>query len=831
MMNASGQPGTLLHFPPALRRAFDGMGDTPLVTVEAPMGYGKTTAVRTHLAAQDRTVLWLQVFDASPIAFWQDFCGLFAGFDAASAARMAQAPPVDATTLRAAFRTLASMPFPRPLTVVVDDYHAVGSAQTDACFTQLAQARIPGLQILLVARAIGMPAREELRLKGHLHVIDKHAFVFAAEDIAAFCRLNGATLRKSEAESLHTWSEGWISALYLALLAHAESGRWETTLHIDGLIRTAIHDPLSQREQRILRQMSLFDRFTPAQADHVCADADAGAILLDLVRRNAFIRYDAASGEMEIHRLFNGFLRERLAHDPLEVLVQLHDRAGAWFLSRGSALAAMRHFHAAGNADAVLAALETDRGASLRMEQKAFLLEALESCPDAALDRHPVALLSAAMCLTTFDEMDHAFLLAGRIRTNLESGMYEPAESARLAAELTLFSSFGQYNDVGAMVECCREAAVHCDLPVRFLDTAGSFTFDAPSIHYMFHREPGRLHETVAAMKNGLCHYQRLTGGHGTGADTLMEAEMHFLQGEVTEAAIGAHRARREAVKARQTDIAVAALFLLARIAMTSGSLGDMQSHLDAMSGLITADRAWALVHTQDMCRGYLYGCLQKPEEIPEWLCCEEEHFEARLFFQAQGFARMVQARALLLRSAHLRLIGCAEDMLASIAVFPSQAARIQILICRAAAGDRAFRPAQALADMTQALDEAAQDDLLMPFVENGDLALPLLAQLHGQNIHRAFIDRIQQVAASIRPAMEVVIRGLSGQERPRLSEREAQVATMAAEGRSNREIGQILHISENTVKTLLKNVFEKLGIHSRALLPQALADGGVTQA
>ena len=49
------------------------------------------------------------------------------------------------------------------------------------------------------------------------------------------------------------------------------------------------------------------------------------------------------------------------------------------------------------------------------------------------------------------------------------------------------------------------------------------------------------------------------------------------------------------------------------------------------------------------------------------------------------------------------------------------------------------------------------------------------------------------------------------------LTEREEQILKLLAEGKSNRAIGQSLHISESTVKSHLKSLFVKLDATSRA--------------
>ena len=51
---------------------------------------------------------------------------------------------------------------------------------------------------------------------------------------------------------------------------------------------------------------------------------------------------------------------------------------------------------------------------------------------------------------------------------------------------------------------------------------------------------------------------------------------------------------------------------------------------------------------------------------------------------------------------------------------------------------------------------------------------------------------------------------------RPSLTDRELQVLRYASDGLTNRQIGRRLQISENTVKNHIRNILEKLHLHSR---------------
>jgi DNA-binding NarL/FixJ family response regulator len=87
-------------------------------------------------------------------------------------------------------------------------------------------------------------------------------------------------------------------------------------------------------------------------------------------------------------------------------------------------------------------------------------------------------------------------------------------------------------------------------------------------------------------------------------------------------------------------------------------------------------------------------------------------------------------------------------------------------------------------------------------------------------------INNIAEGGAAISPGMagklfDVTLQLLRHQEligarKPSLTGREIEVLGLVADGRTSRQIGDLLFISENTVKNHIRNILDKLGMHSR---------------
>jgi ATP/maltotriose-dependent transcriptional regulator MalT len=210
---------TTLPFPDALAQA---LCDAALVVVQAPAGYGKTTAARAALdGASD--VAW---YDAQP---WE--AGAFA--EALLARVRDVRPDVGRLTLALAEQradperigaTLAEelRHVDAPLRIVVDDAHVLGPSF--AAFARSLVRRMPeAVRVVLLARGaldVGLP---EAVAAGRGALIDAAALRFDVAGTRSLAATLGVSLDEGRARALVDRTEGWPIAVPLALRAPESS--------------------------------------------------------------------------------------------------------------------------------------------------------------------------------------------------------------------------------------------------------------------------------------------------------------------------------------------------------------------------------------------------------------------------------------------------------------------------------------------------------------------------------------------------------------------------------------------------------------------------------
>lgn len=364
-------------------------GDTAVLAVFAPGGYGKTIALAQWVEADPRPNAWLQADEADddPLLFLAYLLAALENvveLDPRVADWMQQAPPPVATRI---LPTLAgAVARASPFLFVIDDVHLVTNI---ACWqmVEVIVDQLPaGARACLAGRAEPPLPLARLRAEGRLQEIGPAELALTAAEIGELLELQGVPPDPATVAYLARVTEGWAAGLYLAALAGADVPRSEWLAGIQGhrrdiagYLASEVLDRAPPAIRRFLLQTSILERLSPGLCRAVTGNPDAGDLLRIVARDNLFVSALDEGGEwFRYHHLFAEFLRAELARDDEAEVRAVHARAAGWFEAHDGLEEAVRHWLAAGEpgrAGSIVCRTHMDYGRTARHETTRRWLE------------------------------------------------------------------------------------------------------------------------------------------------------------------------------------------------------------------------------------------------------------------------------------------------------------------------------------------------------------------------------------------------------------------------------------------------------------------------
>ncbi len=786
------------------------------------MGYGKTTAVKHFLNESEAEVLWLKVYDNSTDNFWESFAQLFGELkDDLKRSFLHLGLPSDTVSIREALKLLNTIEFSHKCVLVIDDYHLLDRPEIDKFLTALIENEVKNLYIVLNQRYTNFQRLEELSLKGLLYHITQENFELNQEDIMEYYRVCGVSISETQAQQLYSTTEGWISALYLMLLSFIEDGILQPPDSIYKLIEKTVYAPLSGELKEFSIKLSIFDKFTQQQAAYIWGDKDVAKMLAVIVGKNAFVSYDSRFKTYQIHSLFRDYLLEVMENRGSDFKNDLYRKAAAWYLKNREYTAARQFCYACGDFESILLSIEEEKAKTFTWQNMKTLRKYLEECPVEIKRRHHYALLILSIHLILHNEFQVFGRVCGEVSENINrDDSLNDMQRQELLGELQILLGIAAFNNLKKMDSHFKTAWQLLGRSTSIFNVDVDWTHGSPSVLYLYYRESGKLGENLTDLKNGLPCYRRLTNGHSSGGEYMMEAEWYYNTGDFISSEIALNKALHKARPTGQWGIALAAMFLQIRVDWMKGDFAHMFHVLAEMREDMSARVEYQYLHKVELCEMSFYAQLDQKYKIPESLA-RPESGDIRLLHASFAMFNIIYGRVLLINGQYTELLGSADYFLETASFYPNLLSVIYTYIYLAAANRKIHRYTEARESLKKAMDIAMPDSLYMPFVENGDYIEPLLRELIMQSAYREQAQKILELYEIYTSAKKKIKQTYFNAEKPELTSRESEVARLAAGGLTNKEIADKLFISANTVKFTLKSVFTKLSISSRALLRQ----------
>nr|WP_321502065.1 LuxR C-terminal-related transcriptional regulator [uncultured Dethiosulfovibrio sp.] len=817
------------YYSDRLRDKLSMIGDFRTTFIEAPSGAGKTTAVQDFLngsGLENPSVRWFVASEEPHTSGWRRFCLVLEEIDPYAGSRLLGLGfPVEDNQGEIA-QVLIGLVCNDETYLVCDNFQFIQKNLPPSVWRALVEHGGKGLRLVILTQQL---SSRGLAILGNASVlrIEDEDLCLREEEIGGYYGLAGVNLDSEQRRRLYLYSEGWIAALYLQLVGYIRTGSLEGRSSIYELVNELFWKDLSFQDRQVLLRLSPFDNFTVPQLCSLLGLDRVPEELMDSLMGWMFIRYDIESRRYFIHSILLDFIRSVIRDEPDSFQRSVLAAAGRWCADRGEKTQALIFFYRLGDygeilsldlhcSDMTRATLDSGRENMLKIIRDTVDNSTVEMRCD-----HPFNFISMAFEAFTLGDMELYVCLCRDMEDLLDRCEMDESRRRSLRGELYLTRSFGYYNDIEAMGKDHSRAYELLGPHSRLFKPDTPWTFGWPSVLGMFHSESGKLDRELSDMDRWLPQYNSLTSGNGSGAELIFRAEALLYRGQDDEAEALAIRALDVTKRLNQDSLYICTAFLLQRIALLRG---DGPGFVDSRK---VRDRCahWSVYalsnRITDVATGFISCLLGDPAGVPSRVCSEGFLKGAS---PAVPFYCMVYGRLALLTGRERELILRSEELLFPAGRYRNLLVEIYLHIYFAVAYFRLDRKSDGSDALGKALDMAMPDGLILPFAENGDF---LGSSLDIALEERWSYDRnrLSSLVKRYSLGKERILQSISGMDALEgLTLRENDVAILVSEGLSNREIGERLYLSENTVKFYLKSIFQKLEIKSRREIKKALS-------
>lgn len=832
-----------------------------LTLISAPAGYGKTTLLCEWLAVCGQTTAWVSLDqgDNDPGRFWAYILSALQGaFSSVSSTLpdILTSPNLspNETLITELINELDKLP--QPLILVLDDYHIIETQAIHDGLSYLLEHAPHHFHLVIATRADPPLPLARLRARSDMLELRLTDLRFTLQEAADFLNHTmGLQISPADVARITTRTEGWIAGLQIAALS------MQNTDDISGFITafTGSHhyifdylleeilarQPLEIRS--FLLYTSILDQLTTPLCDALFngeKTRSSSVILEELEHSNLFIvPLDHEHRWYRYHSLFAELLRGYLQQNNPGQIPILHARAGAWFEEQGLIPDAIRHSLAAGEWERVLRLISANVFALLEQSELNTVARELDSLTSEKSRARPWLLIGRAWLAAYTGQLSTIEPILNMAESEI-SGIDSQVDQQTLGGYIATIRAYagwiGDKRDIA--VRAAREA-LECLPATDRLMRCQAATLLGLSLN--------DLNACAKAFEQALVYAREISVSHVTIFAHACWAFMLVRQGRLREAHAACHEAMRLAQSGSPRQPLPTLSHVYATMSLVLFEWNDLEGAIRYAKEAVDLARRWEqadALHFAYTNLGealFAYGDTAGAFDIlrQEWQVAHRTSpwFESITITQeVRWYLAQDNLEAALqrLRLAQVEVGESSGIPLTSIQIFIAQKQYakaltlvapiledldkrasgyelMRALIWQALAYHGLRQEAQALASLRHALTLAAPEGYVRSFIGAGAALISLLNQARALGIEPDYVDKLlasverrdRLQSAEAVPASRLV---------EPLSEREMGVLKLLAQGFPDKKIAETLVIARETVHKHLKNIYGKLGVHSR---------------
>jgi LuxR family maltose regulon positive regulatory protein len=746
----------------------------------------------------------------------------------------------------------------RPLILILDDYDQIQNKAIHGLVDYLLTHACPPMHLVILTRSDPPLELARLRVAGQLSELRMEQLRFSDREAVEFLKRAGEIhLVDEDIALLNERAEGWVAGLQMAAISLR--GRQDASAFVAAFAGShrfvfdyLFEEVLNRQSPEVrdfLLKTSILERLSSPLCDAVAeTQGSAPALLEQLERHNLFlIPLDEERTWFRYHHLFASLLQKVLEQTYPHALAGLHSRACRWYEGQGMLPEALSHALEAGDMEMAARMVSTNVLVLVEHAELTPILLNMESVPRERRLSLPWLAVAHAWGLAYAGHMEKA--AAELSLAEKSPAVLADEERSRLTGHISAVKAYLAWSngDQPAAVAFAEEAAglISSDeIAVQALNltTLGNAlsqygpnpqAIEVLTQAMQLARQSGQAHVFMMAA-SAMAYACAITGSFHRAYAACEEAigmseayQRSSLRSLTASASVYAFTSR-VLVEWGELEKAIQAAY-------KGLALGELWGQADTiMVCLLYLAKTLALAGEVDRPLQVLQRARRVAQKITPWhlLNVEIQELEALLDAGKQDVADISQAiqrkqalgiqvpetilvRLLLKQNHPDEALELAAGLLSRTAQHPAYEDAWNYALQALAYFQQKDLP-QALSVLERALSLAEPENRLVSFVREGEAMEKLLGFALRKTSRPAFVQRIldlfvlrRQHQAAPTPARESLIEPLSV--------RELEIFGYLNGYLSAVEIAEKLIVSVNTVRTHMKSIYGKLGVHGRS--------------
>jgi len=226
--------------------------------------------------------------------------------------------------------------------IVIDNYHNIRSKDEIKFLSQMIEKSSRKIHFIIISTGIPEIQKSDLRLKSDVLEIIYTDFTFNWKEIVSLFNYTlNIKINKKQAKIIQRETDGWITGILLIgkylrdkNLKLSSTNVIRNYQYVEEYFEEKIFDKLSDKEKTFLLKFAFYEELELKDLVSLFPSDESNSIITKLLSKELFL-FQLEPEKYRLHRLFSNFLRNKVKRNNFKEYQKLLMESSDWFLKRG----------------------------------------------------------------------------------------------------------------------------------------------------------------------------------------------------------------------------------------------------------------------------------------------------------------------------------------------------------------------------------------------------------------------------------------------------------------------------------------------------------------